>query len=172
MLLWLTLLVVAVWLVWVFRQVPLTWWPTKVITVRSAAVGAGTAVVAAGALAFLGVPPGLSVLAGLPAGGLALAMAITMGDSRFDFMGPTVTRRRAGLWLLIWVVMAGPGFLVGSVVDLDRISAMALQVLVLSTGFAAYAFGGIMATLEHLDGEGAAEDPRLHVLTPSPRERR
>ena len=169
---WLTLLVVAVWLVWVFRQVPLTRWPTRVITVRSATVGAGTAVVTAGALAFIGVPPGLSVLAGLPAGGLALAMAITMGDSRFDFMRPTVTRRRAGLWLLIWVVMAGPGFLVGSVVDLDRISAMALQVLVLSTGFAAYAFGGIMATLEHRDGEGSAEDPRLHVLTPSPRERR
>lgn len=42
--------------------------------------------------------------------------------------------------------MAGPGFLVASVVDLDRASAFALQVLVLSTGFAAYAFGGIMAT--------------------------
>ena len=172
MLFWIVLLVVAVWLVWVFRQMPLTWWPMTPITVRSAAIGAGTAVVAAGALAFLGVPPGLSALAGLPAGGLALAVAITMGDSRFDFMGPTVTRRRAGLWLLIWIVMAGPGFLVGSVVDLDRISAMALQVLVLSTGFAAYAFGGIMATMEHLDGEGAADDPRLHVLTPSPRDRR
>ena len=87
-------------------------------------------------------------------------------------MGPTVTRRRAGLWLLAWVVMAGPGFLVGSVVDLDRVTGMALQLLVLSTGFAAYAFGGIMARLDHLDGEGAADDPRLHVLTPSPRERR
>ena len=172
MLFWIVLLVVAVWLVWVFRQMPVTWGPTKVITVRSAAVGAGTAVLSAGALAFIGVPPGLSLLAALPAGGLALAACITMGDSRFDFMGPTVARRRAGLYLLAWVIMAGPGFLVGSVVALDRVSAMALQVLVLSTGFAAYAFGGIMATLDHLDGEGAAEDPRLHVLTPSPRERR
>ena len=172
MLFWITLLVAAVWLVWVFRQMPLTWWPAKLITVRSAAVGAGTAVVAAGALAFAGASPALSVLAGLPAGGFALAVTITMGDSRLDFMGPTVTRRRAGLYLLAWVVMAGPGFLVASVVDLDRASAIALQLLVLSTGFAAYAFGGIMATLEHLDGEGAAEDPRLHVVTPSSRERR
>lgn len=172
MLFWIALLVVAVWLVWVFRQMPLTWWPAKLITARSAAVGAGTAVVVAGALASVGVSPGLSALAGLPAGGLALAVSITMGDSRFDFGGPTATRRRAGLWLLAWVVMAGPGFLVRSVVDLDGASAAALQLLVLSTGFAAYAFGGIMATLEHLDREDAAEDPRLHVVTPSPRERR
>ena len=133
MLFWIALLVGAVWLVWAFRQTPLTWWPMKPITVRSAAVGAGTAVVAAGTFAFMGVPLGLSVLAGLPTGGCALALAITMGDRRFDFMGPTVTRRRGGLWLLIWVVMAGPGFLVRSVVDLDGVSAMALQVPVLST---------------------------------------
>ena len=54
--------------------------------------------VAAGALAFAGAPPALSVLAGPRAAGFALAVSIAMRDSRFDFMGPTVTRRQAATW--------------------------------------------------------------------------
>ena len=149
---------------------PLTWRTGKLITIWSATAGAGTAVVVAVAFAFAGAPLGLSVLTGLPVGGLVLAFSITLTYRRFDFLRSTVIQRWAGLWFLVWVVMAGPGFMVRSVVELDNVSEMALQLLVMATGFASYAFGGIMATLDHLEGD--AQDPRLHVITPPPRERR
>ena len=169
MLFWITIVVVGIWFTWVLRQMPLTWRTGKLITVWSATAGAGTAAVVAVAFAFAGAPIGLSVLTGLPMGGLVLAFSITLTYRKFDFLRSTVTQRWAGLWLLVWVVMAGPGFMVRSVVELDNVSETALQLLVMATGFAAYAFGGIMATLDHLEGD--AQDPRLHVLTP-PRERR
>ena len=40
------------------------------------------------------------------------------------------------------------------------------------TGFASYTLAGIMATLVYLDAAAAAPDPRLHRVTPPPRERR
>lgn len=170
MLFWITIVVAGVWFTWVLRQMPLTWRTRKLITVWSATAGAGAAVVVAVAFAFAGAPIGLSVLTGLPVGGLVLAFSITQTYRRLDFLRSTVTQRWAGLWFLFWVVVAGPGFMVRSVVELDNVSETALQLMVMATGFAGYAFGGILATLDHL--EGGAQDPRLHVLTPPPGERR
>ena len=85
MLFWITIVVVGVWFTWVLWQMPLTWRTGKLITVWSATAGAGTAVVVAVAFAFAGAPIGLSVLTGLPVGGLVLAFSITLTDRRLDF---------------------------------------------------------------------------------------
>ena len=55
--------------------------------------------------------------------------------------------------------------------QLSRADEAALTLLFGLTGFAAYTLGAITATLDHLDGDDAA-DPRLHQVTPRPGERR
>lgn len=54
-------------------------------------------------------------------------------------------------------------------VELSRGDDLVFKRLLLSNGMAAYALGGIMATLNHLDDDTV--DPRLHRVTPRPGER-
>lgn len=53
---------------------------------------------------------------------------------------------------------------------LRREDRLALSLLFGFTGFASYAFGAVMATLNRLDGDDAA-DPRLRRVVPPPDER-
>lgn len=105
-------------------------------------------------------------------GALALAVSIGTRDGRFYHLGADTTRRRLGIWMLAWTVMSTPAFLVGNFFEirLNRDDDLVLSVLLLSTGLAAYTLGGIMATLDHLEGNDTA-DPRLHRVTSPPSER-
>ena len=137
----------------------------QVFTARSVAIGVAVGVLVATAAGLLiGVSWGLAILTGLPAG--ALALANSGCDGRFDFWS---NKRRLGVWMLAWIVMSAPAFMVGNFfeIELNREDDLVLKVLFLTTGLAAYVLGGIMATLHHLDGDAAA-DPRLHRVTPSP----
>ena len=145
-----------------------------VFTARSVMIGVVVGGLVATAIGLLiGVSWGLAILTGLSAGALALAVSVGMRDGRFDVIGASTTQRRLGIWVLAWTVMSAPGFLVGNFfeVELNREDDLVLKLLLLSTGMAAYAFGGIMGTLNHLDGDDRT-DPRLHRVTPPPGERR
>lgn len=142
-------------------------------TVRSVVIGVSVGVLVAAALGPLfGVSWGLATLTGLSAGALALASYLCLSDGKFAFLFQR-QQRRIGVWMLAWVVMSTPAFLVGNFfeVRLDRDDDLVLKLLLLTTGFAAYLLGGIMATLYHLDRDDPA-DPRLHRVTPPPGERR
>ena len=83
-------------------------------------------------------------------------------------------RRRPGVWALAWIVMMGPMFFVDIATGIEfqklHQASFAVKSLFGLTGFAAYALGGIMATLNQLDGDDT--DPRLHRVTPPPGEQR
>lgn len=139
-----------------------------VFTARSVVTGVAVGVLVTTAVGLLiGVSWGLAILTGLSAGALAFAISIGMRDGRFDCMG----RRTMGVWMLAWTVMSTPAFLVGNFfeVRLNREDDLVLKLLFLSTGMAAYALGGIIATLNHLYDDTA--DPRLHRVTLPPGER-
>lgn len=140
----------------------------QVFTARPVAIGVAVGVLVATAAGLLiGVSWGLALLTGLPAGALALAVSIGVRDGRFDCMGPRTTQRWRGVWMLAWIVMSTPAFLVGSFfeVRLNRDDDLVLKLLLLFTGLAAYALGGIMTMLNHLDGDDTA-DLRRHRVTP------
>ena len=141
----------------------------EVFTVRSVAISIAAGVLAAAAFGLLGVTPGLAVLTGLPVGALVLAVSIGARDGRFDTLGAKSIRRWRGVWVLAWIVLSVPAFMVGSFldVDLNPDNGLALSALLLATGLATYSLGGIVATLNHLDGEDEP-DPRLHRVTPGP----
>ena len=143
----------------------------KVFTPRSVGIGiAGGVLVAAGLGQLTGAAWGLAVLNGLAAGALVLALSIVVRDGRFDMMD---NRRRRGVWLLAYVVMITPVLFVDDAIGIelsDRANLFALSVLFALTGFASYLLGGIMATLNQLDGDAVGADPRLHRVTPSPGE--
>ena len=124
----------------------------QVVTTKSVAVGVATgALVAVVVGQLIGAPWMLAGLNGLAAGALALAMSIVVGDGRFGVMN---VRRRPGLRAFAYAVMFLPAFMAGSVmeVELARAEGLALALLFLFTGFAAHALGGILSTLEHLEG--------------------
>lgn len=123
----------------------------QVFTTKSVGVGVATGgLVAAAVGQLLGAPWILAGLNGLAAGALALALSIVVGDGRFAVMD---ARRRPGVRTLAYVVMMVPAFLAGNVmeVELARAEGFALGLLFLLTGFASYALGGILATLEQID---------------------
>ena len=123
----------------------------QVVTTKSVAVGvAAGALVAVAVGQLIGAPWMLAGLNGLAAGALALATSIIVGDGRFGVMN---VRRRPGLRTLAYAVVFLPAFMAGSVMDVEiaRAEGLALAMLFLFTGFAAYALGGILSTLEHLD---------------------
>lgn len=142
-------------------------------TARSVVISVASGLLAWAALGpLVGASRGLAILNGLAAGALALAASLSLRDGRFAFMSAQASQRRLGVWVLAWVAMTSPMFFVRSAIGnefSDRADLLAISLLFGFTGFASYAFGGIMATLEHLDGDDAA-DPRLHRMTPPPGE--
>ena len=140
----------------------------SVFPARSVSVGIATGTIVAAALGRLVVAPwGLAVLTGFAAGACALAVPITMRDGRFDVLGTSVTRRHLGIRLLAHGVLLLPMFFIDEVIALSRPVGLALALLLGLTGTAAYILGGIMATLNHLEGDDVEDDPRLHRVTPS-----
>ena len=133
----------------------------RVFTARSVMIGVGTGVLVSTALGLIGASWGLAILDGLAAGTLALGGSTSWRDGRFTFGGVTATQRRFGVWMLAWVAIGLPMFLVDDVIGKElpsRADELALNLLVGFTGFSAYVLGGIMATLERLDSEDAAAD--------------
>ena len=124
----------------------------QVVTTKSIVTGVATGALVAAAIGqLLGAPWMLAGLNGLAAGALALALSIVVGDGRFGVMS---VRRRPGLRMFAYSVMLLPAFLAGNVMDVElaRADGLALALLFLLTGFAAHALGGILSTLEHLEG--------------------
>ena len=81
-------------------------------------------------------------------------------------------QRRPGVWLLTWFVIFLPAFfLMGNVIEteLSPSDRLAFMVVLLTTGVAAYALGGVMTTLKQLDADDAV-DPRLDRVTRPPGE--
>ena len=91
---------------------------------------------------------------------------------RFDRLGAKTTPRRRGVWKIAWIVMSTPSCLMGNFfeVRLNRDDDFVLKLFLLFTGLAAYTLGGVIATLNHLDGD-AGMDPRLYRVPPPPDER-
>ena len=161
-----------------------------VFTARSTGIGIATGVLVTAVFGqFVGASWGLAILAGLPAGALALAGSISLRNGKFDLGAGHLRRpgslrnrkfdlgsghqRRPGVYFLAWFVMSSPAFLVGIVIEteLSPVNEFAFKVLMLTTGMAAYAMGGVMATLNHLDGDDEIAPP-LHRVTPPPDENR
>ena len=159
-----------------------------VFTARSTGIGIATGVLVTAVFGqFVGASWGLAILAGLPAGALALAGSISLRNGKFDlgaghqrrpgslrnkkFHLGSGQQRRPGVGLLAWLVMLSPTFGIVIETELSPVNEFAFKVLILATGMAAYALGGVMATLNHLDGDDEI-DPRLHRVTPPPDENR
>ena len=141
----------------------------RVFTARSTGIGIATGVLVAIALGqLLGAAWALAILNGLAAGALALALSIGAGG----WFDTTVNRRRPGIWALAYAVMMAPTLFVHHYIELRPADEVAVSLLFILTGFAAYTLGSIMATLVYLDGDAAAADPRQHRVTPQPGERR
>ncbi len=141
---------------------------TSVFTVRSVTVGVATGLLVAAVFGYLeGTPWGLAALTGFAAGACALAVPVTLRDGRFDVLGLAPIQRRRGAWLLAYAVMIVPMIFIDDVIALDRPVGLALVLLFGLTGFAAYTLGAIMATLNRLEGDDTADDPRLHRVTPT-----
>ena len=115
---------------------------------------------------FLDPAWGLAILNGLAAGGLALALSVGGGLAR-GWFDATDDRRRSGLRGLTGTVMVAPALLVHRYVELRPADEVAVALLFLLTGAAAHVLGGVMAALEHLDGDRSVPvDSRLHRVTP------
>ena len=150
----------------------------RIFTARSASAGAAAGACVAFALHDLaGASAVPAVLAGLPAGVVAAVFPVTWRDGRFDWMNrSSATRRSPGLLLslLASLLIMAPGAVLGDVLD-DATGpgdSRALQLLFFLTGFALFVLGGVTATLDHLEKDGAEADPRLYRVTPPPAEPR
>ena len=150
----------------------------RIFTARSASAGAAAGACVALALHDLaGASAVPAVLAGLPAGVVAAVFPVTWRDGRFDWMNrSSATRRSPGLLLslLASLLIMAPGAVLGDVLD-DATGpgdSRALQLLFFLTGFASFVLGGVTATLDHLEKDGAETDPRLYRVTPPPAEPR
>ena len=117
---------------------------------------------------FLDPAWGLAILNGLAAGGLALALSIG-GDLVGRWFDAADNRSRFGVRGFTCTVMVAPALLVHRYVELRPADEVAVSVLFMLTGAAAYVLGGVMAALERLDGDTSVPtDPRLHRVTPPP----
>jgi hypothetical protein len=145
--------------------------PVRAFTARSTGIGIATGVLVATALAqLLGAAWGLAILNGLAAG--ALYMTFSISGLRGGWFETTDNRRRPGIRALAYAVVMAPALLVHHYVELRSADEVAVSLLFMLTGFAAYTLGGIMATLVYLDGDAAAADLRLYRVTPQPGARR
>ena len=142
----------------------------RVFTARSTGIGMATGVLVGIAFGqLLGAAWGLAVLNGLAAGALALALSID--ELRGGWWDTTHDRRRPGIRALAYAVMLAPALFAHRYIAFRPADEVAVSLLFMLTGFAAYTLGGIMATLVYLDDEPAAADPRLRRFTPPPGER-
>ena len=146
---------------------PMTPWPA--FRAQSYAIAVATGVLVAIVLRqFLDLVWGLAILNGLAAGGLALALSIG-GDLVDGWFDATDNRRRSGVRGLTCTVMVAPALLVHRYVEFRPADEVAVSLLFMLTAAAAYVLGGVMAALEHLDGDMSVPvDPRLHRVTPPP----
>ena len=107
-----------------------------VFTARSTGLGIATGVLVTAVFGqFFGASWGLAILAGLPAGALALAGSISLRNGKFDLGAGQKQKRRPGVWLLAWLVMSSPAFLVGIVIEteLSPVNEFVFKVLMLTT---------------------------------------
>ena len=75
--------------------------------------------------------------------------------------------------MLFASVVVAPMIFVENVIgnELSKANGASLSLLFMLTAFAAYNLGGVLATLDHLDGDDSSDDsadPRLHRVTPPP----
>ena len=120
--------------------------PLRVFSARSTGIGMATGVLVA--IAFgqpLGVAWSLAVLNGLAAGALALVLSID--ELRGGWLDTTHDRRRTGIRALAYAVMLAPTLFADRYIAFRPADEVAVSLLFLLTGFAAYTLGGIMATL-------------------------
>ena len=142
----------------------------RTFTTRSTGIGSATGVLVGLVLGQLGAAWGLAVLNGLAAGALALALSID--GQRGGWFDATDNHRRPGIRALAYAVMMAPTLFVHYYIELPPADEIAVSVLFMLTGFAAYTLGGTMATLVYQDTDPAQADPRLHRVTPQPATRR
>jgi len=146
---------------------PMTSW--RAFRGQSYAIAMATGVLVAIVLRqFLDLAWGLAFLNGLAAGGLALALSIG-GDLGVGWFDATDNRSRSDIRGLACTVVVAPALLVHRYVELRPTEEIAVSLLFMLTGAAAYILGGVMAALEYLDGDmPVPADPRLHRVTPPP----
>ena len=127
--------------------------PRRAFRAQSYAIAMATGVLVAILLRqFLDLAWGLAILSGLAAGGLALALSVG-GDLGGRWFHATDNRRRSGVRGLTFTVMLAPALLVHRTVELRPADEFAVSLLFALTAAAAYVLGGVMAALEHLDGD-------------------
>ncbi len=143
--------------------------PRRAFSAQPYAIAMATGVLVAIVLRqFLDLAWGLAILNGLAAGGLALALSIG-GDLVGGWFDATDNRSRSGVRGLTCTVMVAPPLLVHRYVELRPADEFAVSLLFMLTAAAAYVLGGVLAALEHLDGDMSVPvDPRLHRVTPPP----
>lgn len=133
------------------------------------AIGAATAA-ALGQV--VGAPWGLAALTGLSAGAWTLILLAVAQDGRFNGCMTLEKRSRRGLQFFANLVILTPALLATSFLELTPASDVALKILLLLTGSAAYSLGYIIGNLNQLDGDNVVPDPRLHGVTPATDDRR
>ncbi len=143
--------------------------PRRAFRAQSYAIAMATGVLVSIVLRqFLDLAWGLAILSGLAAGGLALALSVGR-DLGGRWFHATDNRRRSGVRGLTFTVMLAPALLVHRTVELRPADEFAVSLLFALTAAAAHVLGGVMAALEHLDGDPSVpSDPRLHRVTPPP----
>lgn len=150
----------------------------RIFTAGSVAAGVALGAGLALALHLLaGASVTLAVATGLTAAAFAAILPLTWRDGRFGWFNrpSAATRRHPGflVWAAAYLLIMFPSFIVVGVFLDDVIESgdeLALRLLFLFTGLAAFLLGGVMAVLHHLEKDEA--DPRLHRVTPSPADRR
>ena len=139
-----------------------------VFTARSTGIGIATGVLVAAAFWLIGAPLGLAILNGLVTGATVLHVPVAWRLGRLKARQPLL-RPWHGIFAVGYPVVTAPAFFVGLVIDeLDPATRFALGTLILITGLAGFAFGDIVATLDHLDGDADSAGPGV---TPPPGER-
>jgi hypothetical protein len=125
----------------------------KVFAARSVVLGVAAGALVAALSWLIGGPWGLAILNGMVTGALVLTIPAAWRLGRFRARQPRF-RRWHGVWALGYAVVIAPAFFARLFLDeLDLSTQVVLSTLILVTGFAGYAFGDIVATLDHLDGD-------------------
>lgn len=131
----------------------------RVFTAWSVMLGIATAMLVAALSRLIGGPWGLAILNGMVTGALVLTIPAAWRLGRFRTRQPRI-RRWQGIWALGFAVVSAPGMFARLFLDeLDFSTQVVLSTLLLVTGLAGYAFGDIVATLDHLDGDWKRNDP-------------